>query len=652
MHFLTLRLKREISFIFLILVVFILLIHTITVSAEVVLDGTLGPAQTLSGPDFEITAGLGQQVGGNLFHSFDAFNLNKGETATFLGPTSVENIISRVTGGQQSIINGQLIAKIPQANLYLINPYGFIFGPHAKLDLQGSFHLSTASFLRLGEFGSFETHQPEQSVLVSAPPSAFGFLDNPATIEIKGSQLGTLEGQTLSILGGQEVRIEQGWLRADSGRINLAAVAAANQLEMQPNGIVLQKDWGLGDITLEESTIDVGKLGEGDIYIRGGKFFVDNSKIIAYPDVGTKTSVIDIHVDELLMQNGAIIDSSTSGASPGGQIAIKVDGDAILTDSSVRTTSTSTYDDAGNAGNITLQVRCLNLENSVIGSATGGPGHGGDITLEASENINLIGTQDFPSVIQASSQGTDGIAGDAGRIFITAKNLTLSGFNTQIDNSTLGSGQGGSIRFQLENHLGLSHQAFISADSKGTGNAGNIYLYTSTIDMNQSKISTAADQANGGNILINAYRQINLEQSEISATVSGGKGHGGNLAISNPRFFRLSDSQVIANADAGRGGVVLIVTGTRLESQNGLITASSETGIDGEVKIDSIYHVDIDSLPVDFLNATDSIEKQCATRTDTEYSSFQIVGRKGLPNAPDDLQSYIVLPEINSIDND
>ena len=52
----------------------LLLLATSSLLAEVVLDGTLGPATTLPGPRFDITAELGQQQGGNLFHSFKFFN--------------------------------------------------------------------------------------------------------------------------------------------------------------------------------------------------------------------------------------------------------------------------------------------------------------------------------------------------------------------------------------------------------------------------------------------------------------------------------------------------------------------------------------------------------------------------------------------------
>jgi len=41
--------------------------------AEVITDGSLGAKVELPGKDFQITPELGQQVGGNLFHSFQQF---------------------------------------------------------------------------------------------------------------------------------------------------------------------------------------------------------------------------------------------------------------------------------------------------------------------------------------------------------------------------------------------------------------------------------------------------------------------------------------------------------------------------------------------------------------------------------------------------
>ena len=104
----------------------------------------------------------------------------------FNGPSSVKNIISRVTGGEISWIDGKLGSSISGADMYFLNPAGLIFGPDAALDLTGSFHASTADYLKLGENDRFYAQALKSEVLSIAAPSAFGFLDNdisPITLE-------------------------------------------------------------------------------------------------------------------------------------------------------------------------------------------------------------------------------------------------------------------------------------------------------------------------------------------------------------------------------------------------------------------------------------------------------------------------------------
>ncbi|MGA8053074.1 MAG: filamentous hemagglutinin N-terminal domain-containing protein, partial [Burkholderiales bacterium] len=150
-----------------------------------------------------IPAELGRRFGGNLFHSFGDFNINTGERATFTGPSTISNVISRVTGGQVSSINGVLASTIAGADLYIINPAGILFGPNATLDVSGSFHVSSADYLRLGEGGRFDAKEPANSILTSAAPSAFGFLSaTPAPISVDRSTLEVPAGKTLSLVGG------------------------------------------------------------------------------------------------------------------------------------------------------------------------------------------------------------------------------------------------------------------------------------------------------------------------------------------------------------------------------------------------------------------------------------------------------------------
>src|SRR6516225_94272 len=176
---------------------------------HITIDGRFSPAGPLPGPNYTIGANLGRQVGGNLFHSFGQFSLSDTpvpESATFTSTGStgpISNVIGRVTGGNQSNINGAVASAIPGANLYLINPSGIVFGPHATVNVSGSFHASTADYLEMSDGARFQATNPEGSTLSPAPPAAFGLMTaSPAAITVNGSTLGVPSGQTLGLVGG------------------------------------------------------------------------------------------------------------------------------------------------------------------------------------------------------------------------------------------------------------------------------------------------------------------------------------------------------------------------------------------------------------------------------------------------------------------
>src|SRR3954465_15340494 len=117
-------------------------------TADVATDGTVGRKVRLGGKNVIVGADLGQVRGRNLFHSFQRFDVPAKGSVTFTGPKRLDNVISRVTGGDPSRINGKLASKVPGADVYLVNPAGVVFGPGSSLDVPGSFHASTADELR------------------------------------------------------------------------------------------------------------------------------------------------------------------------------------------------------------------------------------------------------------------------------------------------------------------------------------------------------------------------------------------------------------------------------------------------------------------------------------------------------------------------
>ena len=144
--------------------------------AEIVPDKTLGNESSVITPlpPFDRIDG-GASRGNNLFHSFEKFNVDTGQTVFFANPNGIENIISRVTGGSRSQILGTL-GVLGGANLFFINPSGIIFGPNAKLLTGGSFVGTTSVPFRFGEQAFFTSSLPYSPQLLTLTPSSFLFI--------------------------------------------------------------------------------------------------------------------------------------------------------------------------------------------------------------------------------------------------------------------------------------------------------------------------------------------------------------------------------------------------------------------------------------------------------------------------------------------
>jgi filamentous hemagglutinin family protein len=195
---------------------------------------------------FDITGGT--QAGANLFHSFQQFSLNQGQIANFLSQPNIQNILSRVVGGDPSVINGLIQVTGGNSNLYIMNPAGIIFGANASLNVPAAFTATTASGIQVGN-GWFGINTSVNDLKhLTGNPNAFAFTNSATTIPTTGQtgvilnqgNLTATQGQSITLVGG--IVINTGTISTPNGKINIVAVPDGKYVRITPEGGVLSLD--------------------------------------------------------------------------------------------------------------------------------------------------------------------------------------------------------------------------------------------------------------------------------------------------------------------------------------------------------------------------------------------------------------------------
>jgi filamentous hemagglutinin family protein len=197
------------------------------VAQSIIPDATLDNPTMVNqvGNLYEITGGTTRSA--NLFHSFDRFSLNTGETAHFDNAPGINNIFARVTGGSPSTINGILQAN-GSASLFLMNPNGIIFQENAQLDIGGSFIATTADSIQFLTLNRFSATEPADVPLFISIPVGLQFGTQSQGIQVSAN-LQVPSGESLILAGHTQEGndpgvVVTGTLLAPDGRIELASV--------------------------------------------------------------------------------------------------------------------------------------------------------------------------------------------------------------------------------------------------------------------------------------------------------------------------------------------------------------------------------------------------------------------------------------------
>lgn len=581
--------------------------------AQVVLDGKFGTTGALSGPNFNITPGMGATRGNNLFHSFAQFDLKAGDVAAFTGPANIQNILTRVTGGSPASINGTIRSDIAGANFFLINPSGVIFGPKAAVNVSGSFAASTADYLKLADDVRFVAAlDADDSGLSTAPVSAFGFLgENPGSIAGQQSTLKVSNGKTITLVGG-DISLDGGSVQAPGGQLNLVSVQSAGEVPANPTTLSPAEFKSAfprqGSVNLQKGALlDANAAGGGRIVIRGGQLTVDNSTIQANTTGTAAGQGIDIAVvnDLELVKGGQINSLSTLGRGAGGNInlsaeSIRLDGGGLVDGNfnpatRISTASGSPSATAGTAkgGDIVIRAGSLELVNSAqITSSTFGAGNAGRIEITAS-SVRLDAQITTIAEISVNTWKTFG-GGNAGDIVIRTGSLDMLNGATILA-ITAGTGKAGLIDINAQ-AVNILSGAIMTAGTFGAGSGGNIQIVCDLMLIDgqsplaggpgfltgiQAVTTWQNSPAPGGSIHITAGT-LDLEHMGSIFTTSYGVGPGGSIAVTAGKLSLGHSSTIRAAGEAaGRAGNISLRAGEDVVMTDNSAVSTSAPGSSG-----------------------------------------------------------------------
>jgi filamentous hemagglutinin family protein len=585
----------------------------------------------------DITGGTRPGNGTNLFHSFGDFSVGANNIANFLNETGLPtaNILGRVTGGNISNIFGTIqTTNFGNANLFLMNPAGFLFGPTATVNVGGMMTFTSADYLRLADGARFKAvpNAAADALLSAAPVAAFGFLgSNPGAITVQGSQLSVAPGTGISLVGGN-ITIQSGTLpdgtvqparlSAPEGQINLVSVNKPSNKQVGgevilsgadlSSGLVPTGFRSLGAIALTQgSSVDTStattSLGgpAGGVSIRGGQFVMDASSITALSNNAPmgKGGNIEVMANTVSLSNQSSIRTGSTGwggecCTIPGNITVNA-GTFSATNSEISIGAFAGQNPTIPPGTITIQgldgadssARLVTLTNSTL-----------ENNIAAQQTVNFGGA---PITIQAkdvklnqSVLNTFSVDSPGGPISIVADrqiqsigSRLFSGGNFNI---------GGTIDLRAGAGINLTNTEIRSGFGEPSA-SGNISLSAPVITLHGGMINadggfpilgpffppaTIRIEATQGVRIIDGAR---ISADSLNADIHGPATNGGNIVINAGAKFVIENSTISAQSPRGNGGTIH-VQADQVRISDSQLTTSVGGGpltVGGRVTLDS-----------------------------------------------------------------
>lgn len=546
-----------------------ILLSSHPIAAQITPDEGLNSTVTFSDQNKTIQINGGSQPDdeANLFHGFREFSVLNGYTAHFNNAPEIQNIFSRVSGSNPSIIDG-IIKANGTANLFLINPNGIIFGADASLDIGGSFLATTADRIIFEDGSEFNARDTQgQPLLTVSVPIGLQWRSQARDINVQQSILEVDPGRTLSLFGGNINLVgdiasdEQGQLIAPGGRIELGGILSPGIIQLNRDGSSRPNDATRADVSLNNGmVVDVQSDNGGNIAIKARNLNLAQGSILI----------------------AGIAEGEGSPSSQAGDIEIDAT-DIVTLDGSSLIANTVDLEALGNGGNININTGALYVTDGAgLNTNLAGTGNAGDVNIKARDIVVFDGatTEGFPTTI-SSIVGLQGFnpskgQGNSGNININSGSLIVKN-GAAIGSSTVGVGDAGDVNISARDTVvfdGVGTNGFPSSVSstvglifpqslQGVGNGGDIKINARSLFVTNGAFlaaSSISGEGEAGNIKINARDTVvfdgvssnGIPSAVISTLGQGIRGKAGGIEI-NTRSLFVTDGAVLSTFTAGQG---------------------------------------------------------------------------------------------------